>query len=196
MSEKMIPIPIIETDRLTLRGFTPHDLDRLAEILSDPDVMRFMPGGQPFTRERTEANLKSILRHWDEHGFGWWAVIHNADACLIGWCGLTYLPELSETEVAYLYDRPYWNKGIGTEAAQASLRYGFEELELDHIVALAVPENIGSRRVMEKNSLVYETQLHLWGLDLAKYAITRDAFRPSDSTYTLQALPTRADRED
>ena len=178
-------IPTIETERLTMHGFTPDDLDRLAEILSNPQVMRFMPGGQPLPREKSEANLNAILRHWDQYGFGWWAVVHNADARLMGWCGLAHVEELSEIEVAYLYDQPYWGKGLGTEAAHASLRYGFEELSLERIIALAVPENIGSWRVMEKNDLTFETRLHLWGLDLVKYSITRDAFVPNESMYLL-----------
>ncbi len=178
-------IPTIETERLTMRGFTPDDLDRLAEVLSDPQVMRYMPGGRPLSREKAKANLRFILRHWDEHGFGWWAIINRADARLTGWCGLTYVDELSETEVAYLFDRPYWGQGIGTEAAHASLRYGFEELKLDRIIALAVPENVGSWRVMEKNGLNFETRLHLWDLDLVKYGIARDAFRPVEGVYHL-----------
>lgn len=181
-------IPVIESNRLTMRGFKPDDLDRLASILSDPEVMRYMPGGQPYSRERAEANLKFILRHWEKHGYGWWAVIHNAGARLIGWCGLTYVDELDETEVAYLFDRPYWNQGIGTEAAHASLRYGFEELELDRIIALAHTQNIASQRVMEKNGMVYEQELHLWGLDLVKYAITREAFRHGGGARTLHRM--------
>jgi ribosomal-protein-alanine N-acetyltransferase len=182
-------IPIIETERLTLRAFTPDDLDRLAEILSNPQVMRYMPGGQPLSQEKAEANLRSILRHWDEHGFGWWAVIHKADARLTGWCGLTYVGELAETEVAYLFDQPYWGKGIGTEAAHASLRYGFEELKLDRIIALAVPENVGSWRVMGKNGLIFETRLHLWDLELVKYGIAREAFHPGEGVYRLHKPP-------
>ena len=178
-------IPTIETERLTMRGFTPDDLDRLAEILSNAQVMHYMPGGQPLSREKAEAKLRFILKHWEEHGFGWWAVIHKAEAQLTGWCGLTYVDELSEIEVAYLFDRPYWGQGIGTEAAHASLRYGFEELNLDRIIALAVPENVGSWRVMEKNGLTFETRLHLWDLDLVKYSIDRDAFQPGDGVYRL-----------
>jgi len=179
-------IVTIQTKRLNLRGFAPDDLDRLAEILSDPQVMRYMPGGQPLSRERSNRHLQSILSHWEQHGFGWWAVIHRADDRLIGWCGLTYLPEVDETEVAYLLDRPYWGQGFATEGAHASLRYGFEERNLERIIALAHLENGASQRVMQKIGMTYEDQLHLWGLDLAQYAINRDAFQPGEATYTLQ----------
>lgn len=182
-------IPTIETDRLTLRGFVPDDLDRLAAILGDPEVMRYMPGGKPLPRQRAAANLKNILQHWDQRGFGWWAAICNADARLIGWCGLMFVDELAETEVAYLLDRPYWSRGLATEAAHASLRYGFEELQLERIIALAHIKNIASRRVMEKNGMVYDKELHLWDLDLVQYAITRDAFRSGEALYTLRRTP-------
>jgi RimJ/RimL family protein N-acetyltransferase len=178
--------PTVETDHLTLRGFVPDDLDRLAVILSDPGVMRYMPGGKPLPRERAEKTLQNILHHWEQRGFGWWAVICHADARLIGWCGLGFVDELAETEVAYLLDSPYWRRGYATEAARASLRYGFEELQLERIIALAHTENIASRRVMEKNGMAYEKELHLWDLDLAQYAITWDAFRPGEAAYTLQ----------
>lgn len=168
--------PTIETDRLTMRGFTSDDLDRLAAILGDPEVMRYMPGGKPYSRERAEAVLRNILGHWEQHGFGWWAIDYKVDGQLMGWCGLGHVEELSEVEVAYLFDRPYWGKGIATETAYASLRYGFDELELERVIALAHMENRASQRVMEKIGMVYESQLHLWGLDLVQYAITRGAF--------------------
>jgi RimJ/RimL family protein N-acetyltransferase len=172
--------PIIETDRLTLRVFVPEDVDRLAEILGDPSVMRYMPGGEPMPRQRIEIGLKKIIDHWHQHGFGRWAVIHNVDDRLIGWCGLEFIQEISEVEVAYLLEKLYWGKGFATEAAKASLRYGFEELKLDHIIALAFPENVASRRVMEKIGMVYEKMTHIWNLDLVQYRITRETFRSNE----------------
>jgi RimJ/RimL family protein N-acetyltransferase len=183
--EKSMQIPQVETERLILRDFAPDDLDRLAAILGKAEVMRYMPGGEPFSRERAEKAFNNILGHWEQHGFGWWAVICHADAQLIGWCGLTFVGELGETEVAYLLDEPYWGQGYATEGAQASLRYGFEELQLDRIIALAHTENFASQRVMQKNGMLYETKLHLWGLDLVQYAIARDAFQPGEVAYTL-----------
>jgi ribosomal-protein-alanine N-acetyltransferase len=180
-----MPIPVLKTRRLTFRGFEADDLDRLAEILAKPDVMRYMPGGKPLSREKAKKNLDYILGQWDRDGYGWWAVIHNHDDTLIGWCGLGLVNELDEPEVAYLLDAPYWGRGIATEGAAASLRFGFEELELDRIIALAHTDNVGSQRVMQKSGMVYEKNLHLWGLDLVYYAITRDAFRPDDARYRL-----------
>lgn len=166
-------VPTIKTERLVLCGFELHDLDELSAILNKPAVMRYMPGGSPFPRERAEKTLHGIIGHWEERGYGWWAVRRRDSPHLIGWCGLTYLEELNETEVAYLFDEPHWSKGLATEAALASLQYGFDEVDLDTIVALAHVDNTASRRVMEKCGMTYVENLHLWGLELAKYTIAR-----------------------
>ncbi len=177
--------PSIETRRLTLRPFTLDDLDRLAAILADPDVTRYLPGGNPRTREQTEKTLRFIIGHWEQHGFGWWAVTDKASQKLIGWCGLKFIDTTNEVEVLYLFARPHWGQGYATEAATASLRYGFEELELERIMALAVPENTASRCVMEKLGMRYVKTAVYYNLDLAVYALARQAFQPGEATFIL-----------
>jgi RimJ/RimL family protein N-acetyltransferase len=181
-----LQIPTIETDRLTLRRFVPDDVDSLAALLSDPAVMRYMPARKPLTRKQAEASYRRVFQLWYQHGYGRWAIVCNADSRLIGWCGLEYLPETDETELLYLFDPDYWGRGFATEAAQASLRYGFEELQLDRIVAVASAENVASRRVMEKIGMVYEGRQHVSQCDMVQYAIARDAFRAGEVTYTLR----------
>jgi len=176
---------MIETARLILRPFAPEDLDRLAAILADPGVVRYLPGGNPRTREQTDKTLQFIIGHWEQYGFGWWAITHKASRELIGWCGLKLIDTTREVEVLYLFARPYWGRGYATEAASASLRYGFQELGLDRIIALAVPENVVSRRVMEKLGMQYERTANYYNLDLAVYAITRQAFHPGQAAYIL-----------
>ena len=171
--------PIVETERFTLKGFASGDIDRLAEILSDPLVMKHMPGDEPWPREGAERELKSILEHWGRHGYGRWAVLDREDGRMIGWCGLGFLPEIGETEVTYLLDKDYWNRGYATEAARISLSYGFEEAGLDRIIALAFPENAASRRIMEKIGMSYKEMIHIWKLDLVLYSITREVYRPA-----------------
>jgi len=178
--------PSIETDRLILRPFELDDLDDLAAILADPDVTRYLPGGRPRTREQTEATLRFIIGHWEQRGFGWWAVNQKTGRELIGWCGLKLLDSTGEVEVLYLFARRHWGQGYATEAGTASLRYGFEELKLDRIIALAVPENAASRRVMEKIGMQYEKTAVHYNLDLACYSITRQAFQPGAGVYRIR----------
>ena len=92
---------------------------------------------------------------------------------IIGWAGLQYLSELAETEVGFLLDRPFWGKGYATEAAQASLSFGFDQFHLDHIIALVHPDNVGSRRVIAKCGMSYMDTLSLWGIKLRRYRISR-----------------------
>jgi ribosomal-protein-alanine N-acetyltransferase len=173
--------PTLETPRLILRPFVPGDLDRVAELLADPAVVRYLPGGTPRTREQSERTLNFIIDHWELHSFGWWAVALKVTGELIGWCGLKWVETTGETEVLYTFAQAQWGKGYATEAARASLRYGFETLKLDRIIAVAVPENRASRHVMEKLGMTYDRIAFYYNSDLASYSITRQAFdRPNE----------------
>lgn len=166
-------MPEIETSRLRLRMFTPEDLDALSHITGDAEVMKYLGTSGPRTREKTKNTIDAILRHWDQHGFGIWALDHKADRRLIGWCGLQMLEKTPEVEVAYLLARAYWNQGLATEAARAAIDYCFNELKLDRVVAIARPENVGSYRVMEKIGMKYERDAHYYNVDVVYYAIER-----------------------
>ncbi|MEH2273899.1 MAG: GNAT family N-acetyltransferase [Nostoc sp.] len=182
-------MPEIETARLLLRPCTPQDLDELAPILSNPAVMRYSSRGpipKDQVKEVTQEILKFFIIHWQQHGFGIWVVVEKATAKLIGHCGLNFLPNSPEVEVLYRLDEAYWNQGIATEATKVSLRYGFEEVKLDHIVAITAPEHIASRRVMEKCGLKYRKNAQFYNLDVVYYALARSEWRSDDSLYILQ----------
>ena len=166
-------MPEIETSRLRLRMFTPGDLDALSHITGDAEVMKYLGTSGARTREKTKNTIDAILRHWDQHSFGIWALDHKADRRLIGWCGLQTLEKTTEVEVAYLLARAYWHQGLATEAARASIDYGFNQLKLDRVVAIARPENVGSYRVMEKLGMKYERDAHYYNVDVVYYAIER-----------------------
>jgi RimJ/RimL family protein N-acetyltransferase len=178
--------PEIETPRLRLRLFTPEDLDEFFLIRSDPEVMRFITG-TPATREQSEAALTKHLKRWEEHGFGHWAVRFKKNpTLLLGWCGLDFLDTTSEIEVGYGLARNYWGLGIATEAAEASLKFGLEQLQLDRIVGVAYPQNIPSRRVMEKLGMTRVKNGFYYGAEMAYYQILRREFQPSASKFVLR----------
>ncbi|HEV2915955.1 MAG TPA: GNAT family N-acetyltransferase [Pyrinomonadaceae bacterium] len=161
----------IETSRLRLRMFTEEDLDALSLITGDPEVMKYLGTSEPRSREKTRNTIDAILRHWEQHGFGIFALEHKADRRLIGWCGLQRLEKTPEVEVAYLLAKEYWNQGLATEAARAAIRYGFDELKLGRVVAIARPENVGSYRVMEKAGMKYERDANYYNVDVVYYAL-------------------------
>jgi [ribosomal protein S5]-alanine N-acetyltransferase len=84
--------------------------------------------------------------------------MYKSENKVIGFAGLKYLPELGEADLEFRFLPEYWNKGIATEASLALLDYGFMTLKLERIIAIAMVENIGSQRVLEKSGMVqYKT---------------------------------------
>lgn len=163
-------------DRFTMRPVQASDLDALAAIWADPEVTRFLPcRGVPIAREATEKSLASFLAHWDQRSYGIWAVVDNTSLEMVGYCGLRYLDALDETEVLYGLAKAYWGRGIATQATTAAVAYGFDRANLDKIIALVLPDNQASKRVMEKSGLRYEKQIHMFNLDALCYSIVRCA---------------------
>jgi len=121
-------------------------------MMADPEFNRYMPG--PFDREESDAMYARNLSHFEAKGFGIWAVELPGQAAFIGSLGLVIprspLPFCPCVEIGWRILPRYWGCGYATEGALAALRYGFEELDLDEIVSFTVPENLASRRVMEK----------------------------------------------
>jgi len=150
-------VTTVETDRLVLRPWREDDLDPLAAIFAEPAVWHY-PFGRGFTREETEGFLERQFDHWATHGFGSWAAELKEGRRLIGYIGLavpTWLPQvMPAVEVGWRLDRRHWGRGLATEGGRASLRYGFDELALDRIIAICMPANVASRRVMAKLGMV------------------------------------------
>lgn len=174
----------IETARLRLRIFRPEDLDDFAGLFADPDVMRYVADGKPAGREEADKALTSIIAHWRRHGFGRWAAEDNVTRKFVGFGGLRSL--FGMPEVVYHFAKAHWGKGLATELARASLRYGFEEHRFERIVAIAKPLNAASIHVMEKLGMRYEMHTSYYDIDVVQYAITREEFNPDDSVYILR----------
>lgn len=167
---------VLQLDGFAMRPIQFSDLDVLTAIWADPEVTRFLPSqGIPISRENTEMSLQSFVEHWQQKGYGIWAIIDNASFEMIGYCGLRYLSELDEVEVLYGLDREYWGRGIATQAVRASISYGFNKAALDRVVAMVLPDNQASRRVTNKAGLRYEKEIHIFNLDALYYSISHGA---------------------
>lgn len=164
-------IPILHTNNLSLRPLAPSDAERLHRINQSEGVLRYFPISSPPPLEKVQRFIAGQQAHWEKYGYGNWAILPHGERKIIGWAGLQYLPELMETEVGFLLDRPFWGKGYATQAAQASVDFGFQSIHLDHIIALVHPDNLVSRRVIEKCGLVYVQTLQLWGLQLMRFTL-------------------------
>lgn len=162
---------VLKIDGFTMRPIQTSDLDALAAIWANPEVTRFLPSrGVPISRENTEKSLHSFVEHWQQRGYGIWAIVEDDSSQMVGYCGLRYLDELNEVEVLYGLAQDYWGRGITTQAAKASISYGFNTANLDKVIAMALPENQASRRVIEKAGLNYEKQVHMYNLDALYYS--------------------------
>ena len=166
---------IVTTENLVLRPFNPQDAPDLHTVYQTEGVLEYFPNKIPPPLPKLERFIAQQQAHWEQHGCGNWAVTLRSDpnSTVIGWAGLQCLAELGETEVGYLLGRPHWGKGYASEAALASLEFGFEQMKFDHIIALIAEENIASRRVAAKCGLVYQNTLDLWGMRLMRH--TRSA---------------------
>jgi ribosomal-protein-alanine N-acetyltransferase len=175
--QREMGIPTLQTARLRLRGFDLDDVEPLYNILQVPAILRYFPNPDPPPREKVERLITHQLGHWDDHGYGWWAVELPDRKELMGWCGLTFLPETGETEVAYLLAKPHWGQGYATEAAWASLQYGVEHVDVEQIIGLTHPENVRSQRVLLKLGMSFVNQAEYFGMQLYRYAIELAAIR-------------------
>lgn len=143
----------VETERLLLRPLRPDDIDPLAVLFADPAVWWY-PFGRGLTREESERFLDRQISRRETYGFAMWAAQLKATNELIGYVGLSvplWLPEvLPAVEAGWRLHPNCWGRGLATEGARASLRYGFDVLALDRIIAIYMPDNVASERVMIK----------------------------------------------
>ena len=162
-------IPTFETQRLRLRPFVHGDAFHLHQILAVEGVLRYYPSSDPPDLERVERLVARQLVHWEEHGYGWWAVDDKANEALIGWSGLQYLPDTDEIEIGYLLARPHWGQGLASEGARVGMDFGFSQLNIPTIIGIVHPENIASQRVLEKIGLVFQEEAEYFGMQCYKY---------------------------
>jgi RimJ/RimL family protein N-acetyltransferase len=175
-------IPGLTTPHLTLRPLQESDAPLLHAIHQQEGVLTYFPATNPPSLAAVERYIAGQARHWQDHGYGTWAITLGGEAAIIGWAGLQFLEELDETEIGYLLAPAQWGKGYATEAAQAALRFGFEQANLDHLVALVHPQNHASQRVAEKCGLRYQETIHIWNFDLMRFSIAREAPHARSST--------------
>lgn len=156
----MTPFPLT-TDRMIIRDFTLADEEAVHDYGSDPEVVRYMPWG-PNTREETRGFLERVTATQQQHprlAYEMALVLRSTNQ-LIGGCGITITRSgVREAMLGYCLHRNYWGQGYMSEAARAMVGFAFEQLEVHRVYATCDPDNIGSRRVMEKIGMSFEGRL-------------------------------------
>lgn len=167
---------MIETERLVLRMFRESDTDAYAEMVADPEVMRFL-GGTPVSRPEAWRNMAMIAGHWHLRGYGMWAVEEKESGEMVGRVGCWYPEGWPGLEVGWTLLRRFWGRGYATEAARASINYAFTALDQTRVISLIDPENVNSIRVAERlgEKPAGEWQVH--GTQVIIYAVGREEFK-------------------
>ena len=152
--------PTLHTNRLLLRRWQEDDLAPFAALNSDPVAMEHFPG--LMTEAQTESMIEGMEAHFEEHGYGLWALELNLTKNFIGFTGLStpgfeaaFTPAV---EVGWRLFPKYWDSGYATEASREAIRFGFEVAGLEQIVSFTVPANRRSCRVMERIGMTHDPE--------------------------------------
>jgi RimJ/RimL family protein N-acetyltransferase len=148
----------LRTDRLLLRHWRDADRAPFAALNADPEVMRHFPA--PMSREECDALAEAVAAGIERDGWGWWALEVRDTGAFIGFTGLSRVTFEAHftpaVEIGWRLAREAWGQGYATEAARASVRFGFEELGLAEIVSFTAPANARSRAVMERLGMTHD----------------------------------------
>jgi RimJ/RimL family protein N-acetyltransferase len=165
----------MRTERLLGRRPQPSDLDGYLVLLLDPDVEPRLraAGAPPMDASGVAERLAADEAHWEEHGFGPWALFERDGGALVGRGGLqwTSVAGRGAVELPWAIASPHWNRGFATEAAEAAMKWA-RARPLDEVVALITPDNVASRRVAEKIGMREEGQTVHGGLPHLVYRAT------------------------
>jgi RimJ/RimL family protein N-acetyltransferase len=142
----------LRTERLLMRRWRSGDREPFAAINADEQVMELMPG--TLTRAESDGYIDSIEAHFDEHGYGLWALELRDGGELIGLTGLNTVAFAAHftpaVEIGWRLARSAWGSGYASEAARATLRFGFEQAGLPQIVSMTTELNVPSQTVMQR----------------------------------------------
>ncbi len=173
----MREIPELTTSRLSLRAFRESDLDAMAAMCADPDVMRYLGDGRTLDREDAWRQMAMFVGHWSLRGFGPWAVQEAASGAYVGRVGLYYPEGWPGRELGWVLGREHWGKGYATEAAGAVLDHAFGTLGWPRTISVIYRENARSIRVAEHLGAHLDGQATIRGHIADVYVIDRAAWR-------------------
>jgi RimJ/RimL family protein N-acetyltransferase len=144
--------PEIRTERLLMRRWVGEDLEPCALMNTEPEVVEYLAG--PSTRVESAAFIEEMEGSFAEHDFGLWALELPCEASFVGCAGLLQvregMPFAPAVEIGWRLARPWWGRGLATEAAMGATSYAFAELGLGELVAYTAERNERSRRVMDR----------------------------------------------
>ena len=162
------------TSRLVLRRPRKSDEAFLIDLFSRQELVAHRPDPTPDPPEASVKRLVRDLAHWDEHGFGRWAV--EVEGRLIGFGGVTVSKEFEGLNLSYHLHPDSWGKGYATELVQEALDVAFQILKADRVIGLVRLANPASRRVLERTGFSFERAVELYGAPTMLFALERSMY--------------------
>ncbi|MGC1495793.1 MAG: GNAT family N-acetyltransferase [Sulfitobacter sp.] len=150
----MTPAPIIETDRLILRGPEASDFELIAAFYADP--VRSHGFGGVLPRDQAWRWFASTIGHWHLRGYGFWTITDKADGSVMGICGLWNPEGWPEAELGWIAFEGFEGKGIAFEAATAVRKHAYEVMGFTTMTSNIVPGNTRSVALAERLGAVHE----------------------------------------
>lgn len=168
----------IETERLFLRPFLLEDIGPAYLMNLDVKVSQFTGDGGIVSKAETRRRIiDDVMGDYKKHGFGRLAVVWKENKEFIGFAGLKYLEDIQAVDLGYRLRSEYWGRGIATEAGKACLELGFSTLALEQIIAMILPANFRSQRVLEKLGMKFLEDRMEDGESVKVFEIHRDYSR-------------------
>ena len=151
---------IIETERLILRELTAEDAEFVLELINEPAWKKNIGDrGVRTTEGAREYILNGPAASYEKFGFGLWLVKLKDSNESIGICGLIKRETLEDVDIGFAFLERFWSKGYAVESAAAVMDYGRDVIGLKRIVAITVPDNPGSIKVLEKIGMRFEKMI-------------------------------------
>lgn len=150
--------PILTTERLAFRPFTPDDFDLMARLHRDPQVGRYFGGA--WSDEKVREAIAEFAAEQAERGHSkWLAFTHDGE--FVGRAGVSYWEHTGELELGYALLPAFWGRGLATEAARAVAAYAFRVTDVDHLIGFTHLENTASQRVLERIGMARQPDAHV-----------------------------------
>ncbi len=157
----------IETARTLIRGWCEADIPAYAQIVADPEVMKFIWNGSTQNASEAADFVQNFIRIEQERGWIPWAVEEKATGVLMGWCGFGRRD--GQVDFGYRFARSFWGMGLGSEVAQAVLAYGISHFHFTKCTAAVHIENTASVRILEKLGFRFVRKIEQQGIQIAHY---------------------------
>lgn len=171
---------VLETPRLRLRQFAADDDDDLWALDQDPEVLRYLgdPPPPPPTLAQVQTDLLPafIAYYSQKPGYGFWAAETREGDAFVGWFHLRPTEHSGEVDLGYRLRRQVWGQGYATEGSLGLIDLAFSRDSIQRVIAIAMPQNRASVRVMQKAGMAYErTFTHPTGPEVVQYSINKAA---------------------